>query len=229
MVPWRPEEQSRYDSVDIDHRDRLWAYCRAWWHAAFPDVEIVEGSSPGGPFNRSAAINDAAFGYWDVGIVADADVVCDPAQVRQAIALAIETERVVLPYSAFRGLTPHMTARALAGDRAGWDRGVRYRSDVHESSVVVIPRQVWMAVGGFDERFVGWGQEDVAFIQAARVLTGSIERTPGVVWHLWHPRGVSRDRSMQHYRDNQALGQRYRDTHTEQAMRSLLAERGAMV
>jgi len=216
LVPWR---------ADGGHRERLWAHCHKLWAQALPDIPIVIGASPEGPFNRSAAINDAAWGNWDVGVVLDADVIANPDHVLDAIWLASSTGRVALPYDRFTGLNTSMTERILRGYAGDWERGARFRSNRHESSIVCIPRALWDEIGGFDERFVGWGQEDVAFIQAARVLGGGIERIAGTVFHLWHPRAPERDKAQPDYVANQALGERYRRTREPEAMRELLAER----
>lgn len=210
VVPWRP---------DGEYRDRLWAYCKPRW----PDV--IESGSPPGPFNRAAAINAGAVGEWDVLVVVDADVVIDTARVRAGLERAARTGRVVLPYTTFKGLTPEMTKRVLDGYTGEWSRGIRFQSEVHESSVVIVPRNVWNAVGGFDERFVGWGQEDVAFAHAARMLCGEPDRLEGIVWHLWHPKPPERIAATVEYRANQALGQQYRSARTEQAMRRVLGGR----
>jgi hypothetical protein len=156
----------------------------------------------------------------------DADVVAPAEQVRKAIARAQATGRVVLGFKHYLGLTPRMTERVLGGYTGDAEApgGVRYRSDTHESSIVVVPRAVWDAVGGFDERFVGWGQEDVAFIHAARLLTGEVERVGGTVWHLWHGRAPGRNRLLPSYKAAQQLGRRYRTCTTADEMRALLAE-----
>lgn len=216
LVPRRP---------DAEYRDVLWNYCRRWWETHVPELELIEGASPEGPFNRAAAINDAAKGAWDVAVVIDADVVVDAKQLRDAVALARGTQRMTLAFESFTGLGPSMTKKVLAGYKGNWDKGARYRSTIHESSIVAIPRRLWDLVEGFDERFIGWGQEDVAFAQACRVLGGAIERVPGVVYHLWHPKAVERRTVNPLYQANQALGQRYRLTREPEAMRQLLAER----
>jgi hypothetical protein len=232
LVPWRS---------DGEYRDKLWGFTRARWEKDFPDFPIVVGSSPDGAFNRSAAINNAAEGDWDVAVVLDADVMCEPDQVRRAIVTAATTGHLTFAFDEYRGLTPHMTAKVLSDELPlnrwspepqwqspeVWNKGVRFRSKVHESSVVVCRRELWDLIGGFDERFVGWGQEDVAFAQACRVLAGDTIRIPGPVWHLWHARSADRNEHLSRYRRNQELGDRYRGTTDVKAMRDLLAERYA--
>jgi hypothetical protein len=214
FVPWRP---------DGGERDRLWSFCRAWWDGA--GLDIREGSSPPGPFQRAAAINEAASGPWDVAVVIDADVVAPHEQVHAAADAARRTGRVTLGFDMYVGLSPAFTPRVLAGETADWDRNAIRRSKVHESSIVAVPRPLWDLIGGFDERFVGWGQEDVAFIQSARVLGGGIDRVGGTVYHLWHRPSRERDWRLGTWRPNQELGIRYREARDRDAIEALLGER----
>lgn len=210
IVPWRS---------DGGWRERLWDHCRPTWDG-WP---LRLAPSPEGPFNRAAAINDAAAGDWDAVVVADADILIEPEQVRSAVLLA-DLGRLVLAYTEYRALTERATRQLLEGVQPD-PRDIARRRLVHESSCVVIPRSVWDAVGGFDERFVGWGQEDVAFVQACRVLTGEPLRVRGTVTHLWHPYATERSRTDPLWRANQELGRRYRFTRDEAAMRALIEER----
>jgi hypothetical protein len=80
------------------------------------------------------------------------------------------------------------------------------------SCCFVVPRAVWDAIGGFDERFKGWGWEDMAFQSVVCGLYGH-ERLDGDIWHLWHPRAEERIRrgTPLHpaYVANRMLGRRY--------------------
>lgn len=217
LVPRRP---------DGGHRDRLWSWCRSHWHESCPGIPIVEGASPPGPFNRSAAINAAADRPWDVAVILDADVVAPGEQVYEAVELARDTGRMVLGFTTYLGLNALMTRRVM-------EEGLAWRSITraaftkrgHESSIVVVNRELWETVGGFDERFVGWGQEDVAFAKACRLLIGEEHRVEGRVYHLHHSRSAERSRHLPEWRANQALGKRYRETTEAGAMRELLAQR----
>src|SRR5688500_4221600 len=83
-------------------RDRIWAWCKAWWSERHPDWPIFEGhhEASEGLFNRSAAVNRAAAkaGDWDVAVIIDADVICDVERTRKAAQMAHATGRMVLPY-----------------------------------------------------------------------------------------------------------------------------------
>lgn len=214
--------------ADGGQRDRLWAYCRARWRRLFPDVAVYEGEHLEGPFNRSAAINRAAEladadGRWDVGIVIDSDVLLPRAQVQAAIDRAAATGRVTWAHRRWRGVREDATKRILDDrrdlgdelDRDALDLIVERTNPLSWSCCIAIPREVFDDLGGFDERFRGWGFEDMAFQSIVCGLYGW-ERIEGDVVHLWHPRseerivpGQSRLTATPEYVTNALLGRRY--------------------
>lgn len=218
LVPRRP---------DGGHRDRLWEFCRNWWAEQRPDYKPVEGHHVDGRFNRSAALNAAArdAGEWDVAVICDSDVISDPEQLDAAIDRARDTGRTTLAYDQYIALREPMTQRVLAGFDGNWIPDAELKMRSHVSSIVAVPRQLWDRVGGFDERFVGWGHDDVAFAAACRVLGGGIERVPGDVFHLWHPISPERDRRSPWLRASAELAKQYHAALTPDAMRHLIAER----
>lgn len=217
LVPRRP---------DNGRRDALWAFCRDWWARNLPDLKPVEGDHLDGPFNRSAAINSAAdlAGAWDVAVVADADVVADTRQVTEAVDRARSTGRMTLAFTDYAALRQQMTDRVIDGYNGSWAGGVELKMKTHVSSLIAVPRTLWDTVGGFDDRFIGWGHDDVSFAAACRVLGGGIDRIPGTVWHLWHPKSPE-TRKGPYLEASRALAGRYHAAWTPDAMRSLVAER----
>jgi len=174
LVPWRPG--------DLD-RERNWRYASDFWRGTGWPI-ATGGGGQVGPFNRAAARNEAARSVeWDVGIFADADVfVAERDQVRVAVNLAVDTERLVLPFEDYTALTEAETIARVAGDLH--ELPVRHTEpDPSVGGIMVVPRLLWESLGGFDEGFVGWGFEDYALYTAA----GGALRTPGELWHLWHP------------------------------------------
>jgi GT2 family glycosyltransferase len=204
-------------------RDRLWEFCRSWWTERF-DWPITESHHLDGMFNRSAAISQAAAeaGPWDVAVIIDADVVADETQVAAAVEAAHTTGRMTLAYDRYVSMGQAMTAKALDGYDGDWTPGALLKMTSHVSSIVVVPWDLFDRVGGFDERFDGWGHEDVAFAQSCRVLGGGVDRIPGSVWHLYH--GPLR-RSDSAQRGSAQLYARYAQTEAPAAMERLVAER----
>ena len=199
LVPWR---------TDDGPRAAAWAVCRARWEALFPDWPIYEGLSPEGPFQRSAAINHAArqAGDWDVALVIDADVMLPKANVREAVKRAARHGKVTWAHRRWRGMSREATERLTGPKGQAWAEGAlgpggiaapAFTADIDLivektnafswSCCMAIRRDAWDAIGGFDERFIGWGFEDGAFMSAAGGLVGW-DRIEGDVLNLWHPR-----------------------------------------
>jgi hypothetical protein len=51
----------------------------------------------------------------------------------------------------------------------------------------ILPRTAYNIVGGWDERFRGWGGEDHAAMRATDTLYWHHKSLPDQVLHLWHP------------------------------------------
>jgi hypothetical protein len=156
---------------------------REFWNGSGLPL-FVSGEDQRGTFNRAAARNaavTAAGGAWDFAILADADSLVELERLRGGLALAEATGLPVLPHSTFAALTRGQTLAALAGGTLPRIASEPGRLPV--GGCIIVPRAVWDRVGGYDERFVGWGYEDTAFWSAC----GGARRTPGFLWHLWHP------------------------------------------
>lgn len=214
----------------VADRDRLWAFARTWWENDHPDWPIVEGHHDVGPFNRSAAINRAAeaAGDWDVAVIIDADILCDPHAVRAAVDVAAATDSMVLAGDERVMLSRQGTEKILGGYRGNWRvRGIQERVYTDGCSCcVVVSRKLWDTVGGFDELFSGWGFEDIAFRVACETLSGRpMVKLSAAMFHLWHTTSHENNARTETYRANEARCAAYRAAHHDPAaVQALLDE-----
>lgn len=217
--------------ADNGHRDRLWKFCREWWTTNHPTIEIFEGhhNADEGKFNRSAAINRAskAAGKWDIGIILDSDVLIDPINVEQGILVAQRFNRICIPFRTYHSLSQEGSARIMGGWSGDWLTASTKAYWDSVSCVVVVSRGLWDRVGGFDERFVGWGFEDTAFACATDAVSGRL-RLNGDLWHLWHPATPERDPNAPEFIANSDLSILYRNAShgSWDAMRMILTQPG---
>lgn len=183
LVPWRPSD---------DRRRILWDWVRPFLsELGWP---IIEGDDGKEPFSRAAAANAAATasGDWDVALLADADTVQDPRAAQHAARWALETGGAVRPWTHRIKLSQPGTLKLVqSGPEAvcDCDRDRRDRTNPHGGGgTLVVSRAAWDAVGGMDEDFRGYGNEDLALRAAIEtlVLGEGLPAVPGTIWHLWH-------------------------------------------
>jgi predicted glycosyltransferase involved in capsule biosynthesis len=86
----------------------------------------------------------------------------------------------------------------------------------------VVSRKAFEKIGGMDERFVGWGEEDSSFARALDTLVGKHYRMDETIFHLWHPPANCYH---PHREFNKRLENRYRQVEGNiRAMKRLLKE-----
>lgn len=212
-------------------RDLIWSILRRRWSTYLPDWPIVEGHHEIGPFNRSAAVNEAArlAGDWDVALVIDSDVLIDPDACRWAVEEARSTGNLVVPFQYRRNVSPSGTRRILDGYDGSWSPFVVRTYEDQHSSVIAFSRKLYDDVGGFDEAFQGWGLEDTAWAIACEAVTGAklVRRWGAECWHLHHATSPGEKHGSPTHRANMARANRYRAALSlgdADAIRKLVAE-----
>jgi glycosyltransferase involved in cell wall biosynthesis len=141
-------------------------------------------------------------------ILHDNDLVPPPNFTKQTIQL-INHAQVGVAWGRIDYLTPEASARypepPLNLIRSVPNTGINGGSTVCD-------REFYLEIGGFDERFRGWGAEDDAFYEKARKLgrmvRASVPLGPALN-HLWHPQDNRRN---PHYRENYNLWINYTTT-----------------
>lgn len=204
IVPWS------LTGPYAEHRQRVWDYCAWQWKSLLPWASIYHGEVEG-EWTRSKARNAgaAAAGDWQVAVFADADIVAGTAdQVTVAVDEAQRTGKLVYAHTRRLQLGEAVTADVI--DHVEDIRGATIEADNANtySGIYAVPRQLWESVEGFDEQFIGWGFEDIVFMIACSAFGGGHHRVPGVIWHLWHPRG---EEQHDHYPASEERWRRYVD------------------
>lgn len=209
------------------HRERAWAFIQACYAAVHPGWEVVTGRCAEGPFNRSAAVLDAASrAHGDVLIVADSDVWCDP----QPAVEHVEAYGWAIPHLLIHRLSEQGTAAVLAGvDWHAQPLSTDNPQDAkpykgHETDTLCVYRRDVLLDVPPDRRFVGWGQEGDAHSLALHLLVGKPWRGTDDLVHLWHPPQPRQSRRIGNSQ-SVALLHRYRSARrSPEAMRALIGE-----
>lgn len=157
-VPWRGGDASREDA---------WSRVKG---NGFAYPVFTGDSDPSKPFNRAAARNAAAAAAGDVDVYVfnDADHALSRSGVRVAAMLAHEDGYGVHPYT-------QVVVEDLTDGRQWPSHFDRTRT----SGNIAVARTLFEAVGGWDERFEGWGYEDIAFARLVVWFGGRLGYVPG--------------------------------------------------
>lgn len=171
-------------------RERALAHVGAFYQYEFPDWRVIVSGDDGERFSRARACNaGVADTRAEVVVINDADTLCPPASVREAVRLATEAPGLVRAYSRYRRLTQDATAELATYKEAlaAPDEAIYWQQEpAFAHGCAVLQRDCYETVGGYDPRFEGWGYEDMA----AELLFDAFwpdRRIQGDLFHLWHP------------------------------------------
>lgn len=183
IVPW---------GSDNAQRERVWAKLQARWELTGCDLIVAADPmfAARGKFSVSRAINNAvrlAPPEFDRFCAFGADMLPCPTTVAWAAA-ELEHQPWTLLFDRGVGLSEEDTAHWLQGGRVETHGAERFATPC--VGPIAFTRATFDKVGGFDERYQGWGYEDVDFwYRLQRDVPRTAPQTyPGTpLVQFWHP------------------------------------------
>ena len=220
------------------HRVRAATFLMGHLHGFFPDAEICIGGR--GTDSRAQSRNALAReSSGKILAFIDADSIPDPEGLWEALTYVMTTKTWMLPYRTYYNLTEAGTKEFMHSPpwrewRPEWDYEHEYvfpgpdpfDRPAAVGGCVVVDREVFETIRGYDERFQGWGGEDRAFVMALETLSRGGLRYPGPIYHLWHPAPETERFNNLNWEANKKLLGRYeRAQNNRWPMTALVSER----
>lgn len=195
LIPFRANDPQRL---------RVFKWLLEYWKHELPDAEIIIGRAKGQPFSKTRALNNAAKkATGQVLVILDADAYIPGRVIQECADMIVESPYPLwfVPYRHLFRLNKRVTKEIIASDPKDplrlptpprpedIDHTGQHSSYGHRygAMITIIPREAIYTIGCFDERFKGWGGEDVALLRALDTLYGKHKTTGNAVFHLWHP------------------------------------------
>ncbi|WP_332694826.1 galactosyltransferase-related protein [Halalkalibacter lacteus] len=188
LIPYQP---------DNGQRDIIFKWIKEFYKVTMPKAELCIHVSNDDLFNKSKAINLAAKkATREIFVIADADMIYNPSIIPYSIQL-LEQHSWIIPFQKIQYLSQYTSSKLLKTN-PDWPLKIedekihyivkKYAPNAISGGINILFRTSFNKVGGFDERFVGWGGEDDAFCYAVNTLCGQLKRINQEVYHLWHPK-----------------------------------------
>jgi hypothetical protein len=175
LIPWR---------ADNGPRQRVFDYLLPLWQSTGAQI-CVGQDDPEGPFNCSRAQNRAfRQAEHDNLVMIGADTLPLSTWTLAEIDLRLQTDPWFPIFSETGYYSQEITGRILAGERP--ERFALDYTLPFCTGPVALTRDAYVATGGMDERFSGWGYEDAAFRQTLAGLFGAPPARAAVARCLWH-------------------------------------------
>lgn len=231
------------------YRQKNLAIAKKRWEEKMPDIELIIGTNNDEQFWKTKAINDAVKqATGDYLIFADADIVFGSTLIEHIAAIVTEHPWIV-PWATCYELSYRYSINFYADDDFVLPKVLTLR-DLQPSTINsrnskyllnkyknkyavdgaylnVISKEAFAEIGGMDERFIGWGYEDLAMDAALKTLVGYPYRMDEPIFHLYHRRLPGSE--YPHFKANEELWLRYKAAFGDvAAMRAIIDERKAL-
>lgn len=192
IFPYRPGNKY-YDTNLVYVRNKL--------EKEFPKSEIILGEEDNTnlPFSRSNAINNGvAQSNNNILMIHDTDMLLPKKNIEKGTKL-LKTYPMIYPYYHYLLLSKETSQKIKNGMDYTYEDLLK--TDIQElgepgnigGGAILLRRDAYDTIGGYDERFIGWGWEDVLFNYKIKETYPVYEGAWGKwldndnIFHLWHP------------------------------------------
>lgn len=139
-------------------------------------------------FNKALAFNHGvAQAKHEIIIMHDADIMV-PSDYTQDVWKVLQTAESCHLGSKVLYLTPQSSQEVSAQHKASKTAKCEHAVDYFEGGTLACTKQAYVKVGGFDEKFVGYGVEDCEFYDRLKRSSNFKEDRRVTLLHLWHDR-----------------------------------------
>lgn len=205
VIPLRVDSKERLDNLNFVlsllleqtcvEIDILEADVKQHFHLLCKEKRVryrfVEDSDP--VFYRTRYLNrlllDARHpvaGVWDT------DVIISPDQLQAAVEQIRLGSVMCFPYDGrFIFLNKEQSLVVRQDPSVLQKMDISYSMRPSVGGAFLVDRENYLAAGGENERFYGWGPEDAERVKRLEILELPISRVEGPLFHLYHPRGMN--------------------------------------
>lgn len=139
-------------------------------------------------FNKSLAFNSGvAWATNNKIVLQDADIM-NPGEYTMMVSKMLDDSESCHLGQQVLYLTADSSRKVYTNGVASADLQCESAVDYFEGGSIGITKSAYVKIGGFDERFVGYGVEDVEFYERLKNLTNHRENRVVKMIHLWHGR-----------------------------------------
>lgn len=191
-------------------------------------VIVADDGQDGDLFSPARAVNNAfRESTADYVLIEGSGHIPHTDQHLDWLTTTLEQHPWLGAYAGLRELTEQATRQLVDTAPGDLDPATlpHRRRTPYAIGILAMRRDVFIEVGGMDERFNGWGYEDTALRELLTKLHGKPPEPQGVLTTLWHPPSTRRN-----LRANAALfKQQQRIRGNRQAITKYLDQRGRFV
>jgi predicted glycosyltransferase involved in capsule biosynthesis len=231
IMTYKPNTENRRKQLEWT----VARYCKM-----FPTSEIIVAVDSAGTwvdFNKSKSTNEAVWASTgDNLLITDIDVIMGKEDIERAVKM-LDDYSMIQMVEKLVNLNRKTSERILKEKPTSKmpylnekRQAIVIRKDYDMNGWHLVKKRTFFEVGGFDERFVGWGSEDTAFVCSVATMSDKpFKRLDNTVAHLWHEKDKDR-RKKRNSSYSGELARQYLDAmHNKELMQKILDEKRSVL